>query len=410
MNSKPTHQQHPLLNTDHNEVHIGGKSVSEIKHILGDTPFYAYDRAMITERVTTLRAMLPDEIKLHYAIKANPFAPVVHHLANLVDGFDVASSQEMLIALQTGMLANEISFAGPGKSDDDLLAAIIAGVVLHIESKNELARAIDIANQQRLRANIALRINPAFELKSSGMKMAGGPKQFGIDEEQVADLLQSLDHQTINFKGFHIFAGSQNLNNEAIIEAQQNTFRLAATLCSLLPENPEYINIGGGLGIPYFPGEQSLPLSAIADNLSHLLEQYQAQLNGVDIVMELGRYFVAEAGVYVCQVVDVKHSRGENYLVCDGGLHHHLANSGNFGQVLRKNYPVAVANKLQQEKDQMYQVVGPLCTPLDIVASNLQAPDTSVGDLIAVMQSGAYGYSASPHDFLSQKQCQQILL
>lgn len=398
------------------ELCVGKTSLGQIEKLVSNTPFYAYDRQLIINRVTQLTHILPKKISLHYAIKANPYPSLVQLMARHVSGFDVASKKEMLLALQTGVPAEKISFAGPGKTTEDIEAAIIAGVILHVESAGEISKVKLAANQLKLKANIAIRVNPKFELKSSGMKMSGGSKPFGIDEEQIPQILMTLPLEHINLRGFHIFAGSQNLNADAIISAQQQTFSLAEQLVALTKEitkvKIDYINIGGGFGIPYFANDKPLDVSVIADSLQTLVKQYETLVSGLELVLELGRYLVAEAGIYVCKVIDKKISRGTTYLVCDGGLHHHLANSGNFGQVIRKNYPVVIGNKLNDTEQALEQVniVGPLCTPLDILADKITLPKASVGDYVVVFQSGAYGASASPKDFLSQPQVSEILL
>lgn len=409
---KPSHDSRPDFNTKDNELVIGSLTVREIEKLIGRTPFYAYDKSLIEQKINQLKAQLPSKISLHYAVKANPYPALVHHIKPLVSGFDVASKKEMLLALQTGMPAQEISFAGPGKTEDDISAAILAGITLHVESITEINRAINLGEELNKLPNIAIRVNPAFELKASGMKMAGGSKPFGIDEELLAELLQSLDYKKVNLRGFHIFAGSQNLKEEAIIETHQKTFALAQSLIELSPTKLDYVNIGGGLGIPYFPGEKRISITPISENLEQLLSQYQSSFDGIEIIMELGRYLVGEAGVYISKVVDIKESRGTQYAVCDGGLHHHLANSGNFGQVIRKNYPVAIGNKLTTDDiaHQQVTIVGPLCTPLDILADKMTLPKIEINDLVVVFQSGAYGASASPQDFLSQPSLSEILL
>ncbi len=396
------------------ELFVGNHPLSHLEKLVSNTPFYAYDRQLIINRVTQLRNSLPKEISLHYAIKANPFPSLVQLMSTQVSGFDVASKKEMLLAIQTGMPADKISFAGPGKTAEDIEAAIIAGVTLHVESVGEITKVELAAGQLSLKANIAIRVNPKFELKSSGMKMSGGAKPFGIDEEQVPQILKELNLAKINLRGFHIFAGSQNLNAEAIISAQQQTFMLAEELVSLSRKitkgKIDYLNIGGGFGVPYFANEKSLDVTAIVNNLQSLLEEHETLVDGLELILELGRYLVAEAGIYVSKVVDKKVSRGTNYLVCDGGLHHHLANSGNFGQVIRKNYPVAIGNKLKGDVQELVNIVGPLCTPLDILADKVMLPKAKMGDYVVVFQSGAYGATASPKDFLSQPQVSELLI
>jgi len=410
---KPVHADMPPFAIRNQQLTIGGKTLSQVEGLVGSTPFYAYDRTILSQTISTLKASLPANIKLHYAIKANPYAPLVHHIAKQVDGFDVASKNEMLLALQTGMPADEISFAGPGKTDNELKSAIIAGVTLHSESRGEIERTITLGKSLKITPNIAIRVNPAFELKTSGMKMSGGAKPFGIDEEQVVELLPTLNEQPINIRGFHIYAGSQNLNVDALKEAHQETLLLALKLIKNTPAKIDYINIGGGLGIPYFPGEKWLDVSTICQHLTQLLQSHQAQLKNIELVMELGRYIVGPCGIYVSKITDIKNSRGTQYGVCDGGLHHHLANSGNFGQVIRKNYPVVIGNKLNNTNEQQQKeitLVGPLCTPLDIIANQVSLPCAEINDYVVVFQSGAYGASASPQNFLSQSPLYEILL
>jgi len=408
---KKHHENMDQFQLEKNRLLIGGKSLSQIELLVSGTPYYAFDRQIITHTINKLTRKLPSKIKLHYAIKANPLPAIVHCIEPLVSGFDVASQNEMLLALQTGIKPDNISFAGPGKTNTDIQAAIIAGVTLHVESEHEIERITLNSKHLKKKANIAIRVNPLFELKASGMKMAGGSKPFGIDEELLPRLLKRLDYQTINFKGFHVFAGSQNLSNNAIIEMHNKTFELIQKLIILTPVSIEYINIGGGFGIPYFPGEKRLNLDIICNNLASLIES-SPNLSSIDLILELGRYLVGEAGVYITKVIDKKISRGETYLVCDGGLHHHLSNSGNFGQVIRKNYPVTIdkITPSDHSNQQTVNIVGPLCTPLDILAQQVLLPEAKVDDFIVIYQSGAYGASASPKDFLSQPHVKEILI
>ncbi|GGW62783.1 pyridoxal-dependent decarboxylase, exosortase A system-associated [Alishewanella tabrizica] len=406
----PQHEQMSQFSQEDNQLLVGGFNLNAISQLLDKRVFYAYDRQIIQQQVARFRQHIPGRIKLHYAVKANPYWPVVQFLKPLVDGFDVASQQEMLLAMQSGMPVSDISFAGPGKGDAELLSAIVAGVTLNVESAGELARICKLSQVAGQKPQVALRVNPAFELKASGMKMAGGAKPFGIDEEQVLQLLPAIADMPVKLRGFHIYCGSQNLKAEALIDAYQHTFALAAKLVAACPYRPDMINLGGGFGIPYFTGERRLDLAPVGESLASLLQQYQAELADIELVIELGRYLVAEAGVYACQVLDKKVSRGTTYLVCNGGLHHHLANSGNFGQVIRKNYPVAIGNKLTAAEQELVTIVGPLCTPLDILADKKLLPKAEVGDWVVVYQSGAYGPTASPQQFLGHPEVVEVLL
>jgi len=411
MSKKPKPQHVPMnqFSVENNMLLVGGVPLDKLALQVGQTPFYAYDRQLITDRVKYLRDSLPHDIHLHYAIKANPMPAVVQHFATLVDGFDLASAGEMKVALDTTMAREHISFAGPGKTNRELRQAIAADVVVNMESESEMRRISVIADELGITPKVAIRVNPDYDLKGSGMKMGGGPKQFGVDAERIPAMLKELSTLQLSFHGFHIFWGSQNLNTDAIMEAHEKTFELAIKLHEHAPQSAKLLNIGGGLGIPYFPGEKRLDLTPIGENLDKLLPNLKANLPDAEIVTELGRYMVGEAGIYVSQVIDIKESRGEKYVISDGGLHHHLAVSGNFGQVIRKNYPVAIGNKIKGETENL-NVVGPLCTPLDVLANKMELSKVDIGDYIVIYQSGAYGYTASPHNFLGHPEPVEILV
>jgi len=242
--------------------------------------------------------------------------------------------------------------------------------------------------------------------------MGGGAKQFGIDAEDAPRLLALCAQIGLTVLGFHIFSGSQSLKADAIIEAQAQTFSLAQQLAGQTRDPVRILNIGGGFGIPYFPGEAALDLAPIGAALDAALPRVKAALPEAQLSIELGRYLVGEAGVYVARVIDRKVSRGQVFLVTDGGLHHHLAASGNFGQVIRKNYPVAIGNRMSAAAGALEtaSVVGPLCTPLDLLAERMDLPQAQIGDLVVVFQSGAYGRSASPQGFLSHPDAPEVLV
>ena len=391
-------------------LHVGGIALTRLATRVGRTPFYAYDRRLLDQRVAELRKILPAEVKLHYAMKANPMPALVFHMAQLVDGLDVASGGELLVALDTGMAPREISFAGPAKKREELSQAVAAGVLVNVESIREIRILSEVSRDVALPARVAVRVNPDFELKLSGMKMGGGPKQFGIDAEVVPEALAEIGSLGLKFEGFHIYSGSQNLRPESICETQDKTLELAIRLASSAPAPVKILNMGGGFGIPYFPGDVPLDLAPVGANMKRIVATAMAALPHAELVIELGRYLVGEAGIYVCRVVDRKVSRGQVYLMVDGGLHHHLAASGNFGQVIRKNYPVAIGNRMLGETREIASIVGPLCTPLDLLADRMELAQAFPGDLVVVFQSGAYGPSASPKAFLSHPDCAEVLV
>ena len=406
----PTHAPMSQFPVAAGQLLVGGIPLERLAARVGQTPFYAYDRQLLTKRVADLREALPQTIKFHYAMKANPMPALVGVMAGLVDGIDVASGGELKIALDAGANPQEISFAGPGKRHSELRQAVAADVLVNIESFREVRELAEISTDLGVPARVAVRVNPDFELKGSGMKMGGGPKQFGVDAESVPELLAEIKHAELNFEGFHLFAGSQNLNAQAICDAQQKSYELALRLAADAPAPVRFLNLGGGFGIPYFPGEKRLDLAPIGANLERLSQRANVEMPIAQLVIELGRYFVGEAGVYVASVVDRKISRGQLFLVVDGGLNHHLSASGNFGQVIRKNYPVAIGNLMEAEHCVTASVVGPLCTPLDILADRMELSDAQPGDLFVIFQSGAYGASASPQGFLGHPSPMEVLV
>ena len=365
-----THPSIAAFRRESGGLAVGGIPIERLAERVGSTPFFAYDRGLVTARVERIRATLPPGIDLSYAIKANPMPAVVEHLSRLVDSLDVASANEMRTALDTPMPANRVSFAGPGKTPAELTQAIAAGVTIEMESQTELRRVAAIGDRLGIRPRVAVRVNPDFEVKGSGMRLGGGPQQFGVDSEQVPALLTELALTDIEFLGFHIFAGSQNLRADILCDAQRKTVALALRLAEAAPTPLRYLNIGGGFGIPYFERDEPLDLPAIGANLAELLHTtIRPNLGDVRVVVELGRYIVGESGVYVTRIIDRKQSRGRTFLVVDGGLHHQLAASGNFGQVIRRNYPVAIGNRMDEDPVEAVTIVGCLCTPLDFCSA-----------------------------------------
>ncbi len=392
------------------ELAIAGRKVSDLVAQAGSTPLFVYSLERVQARVAELRAALPQQVALHYAVKANPFKPLLEAMTGLVDGFDIASGGELEMVRAAGIDPARVSFAGPGKRDAELEAAIAAGATLNLESEGEARRALKIAEKLGQTPRLAIRVNPDFDLKGSGMKMGGGAKPFGIDAERVPTLVREVIASGAEFRGFHIFAGSQALDAEAIAETQSATLKLAARLARESGAALPKCNLGGGFGIPYFPGDTAVDLALVGEKLVNELLHLPPELSDTQFCIELGRYLVGEAGVYLTRIVDRKVSQGQVYLVTDGGLHHQLAASGNFGTVVRRNYPVAIASKFGAEPTEEASVVGCLCTPLDRLADNALFPPAEVGDLVAVFCAGAYGASASPAMFLGQGPAAELLV
>lgn len=389
---------------------VGGVPLQRLAQRAGQTPFYAYDRGLIRQRVAEVRAVLPEGVQLHYAIKANPMPALLSCLAPLVDGMDVASGRELSAALDAGCLPAHISFAGPGKREGELRQAVAAGALLHIESFREVELLARLSAEVGLPARVAVRVNPDFELRGAGMRMGGGAQVFGVDLEQVPSLLARVAQAGLQFEGFHVYAGSQVLKAELLADLIGRSLDMLLTLQSALPGPVQQVNLGGGWGIPYFPSEQPLDLAPVRAALLAAQQRLHSHWPTARLVVELGRFLVGEAGIYVARVLERKVSRGDVFLVTDGGLHHHLAATGNFGQVLRRNYPVALGNRLEASALEQVSVVGPLCTPLDVLAHKVTLPKADEGDLVVIFQSGAYGATASPQAFLGHPPCVEMLV
>ena len=388
---------------------IGGKRADALVAEAGDTPLFVYDAALVDAKIARFRAAFPG-VDLHYAMKANSYLPLLSHVGSKVDGVDLASGGELAMALEAGIDPEATSFAGPGKRDGDLEDAIAAGVTLNAESEGEVERALVIAGKLGRTARLAVRVNPDFEIKGSGMRMGGGAKPFGVDAARVPALVKRILAAGAEWRGFHIFAGSQALDPAALIEAQAATLALAAELAEAAGAPPPLVNLGGGFGIPYFHGEQALDVEAVGAALADALAVRAPILQDSRFAIELGRWLVGEAGVYLTRIVDRKVSHGKTFLVTDGGMQHQLAASGNFGLVVRRNYPATIASRFGAAPEEEVSIVGCLCTPLDRLADDVMAPTAEVGDMVAIFLAGAYGLSASPQAFLAQAPAREMLV
>ncbi len=386
---------------------IGGEDVEALVERAGDTPLFVYDFALVRARVAALRSALPVDVRLHYAMKANPLPALVTAMGGLVDGLDVASEGELRIAIAAH---DHVSFAGPGKRDRELETALRAGVTINLESEGEARRALMIADRLGCVPKLAVRVNPDFDLKGSGMRMGGGAKPFGIDADRVPDLVKAIVQAGADWRGFHIFAGSQALDAAAIADTQRQTVALAGQLADEAGLAPPLVNLGGGFGIPYFPNDKGLNLAHIGTELAISLDGKPDILTNTEFAIELGRYLVGECGVYLTRVIDRKISHGEVFLVTDGGLHHQLAASGNFGTVVKRNYPAAIASRFGSAIEETASIVGCLCTPLDRLADQIGVPKAESGDLVAIFMAGAYGASASPSRFLGHPESIELMV
>jgi diaminopimelate decarboxylase len=352
---------------------VDGIKITELIAQAGATPAFVYSSGMIRARVAALRAAMPEALALHYAVKANPFAPLLRLMSTLVDGFDIASGGELGMAREAGLDPSLISFAGPGKRDIELQAAIVQGVTLNLESAAEARRALTIAEKLGKTPRLAIRVNPDFDLRGSGMKMGGGAKPFGIDTDKVPALAREIVAAGAEWRGFHIFAGSQSLDGAAIAETQGQVLDLAVQLAQQADVPLPHLNIGGGLGIPISTAIAAGPCphwrgaGRTPEQPPRCAERHPDRDGN-------GPFPHRGGGVYLTTILDRKESHGDIFLVTDGGLHHQLAASGNFGTVVRRNYPVAIATRFDAEPEEEASVVGCLCTPLDRLADKGISP------------------------------------
>lgn len=374
------------------------------------TPLFVYDQATLEQQFDDLRSALPDIVDLYYSMKANPNSAIVSHFAACAAGVEIASAAEYEVARKAGVPVERILFAGPGKTEEELKYVLERGIGdLHVESSEELA-AIEALN---IPVNVSVRFNPAAQASGGAMRMGGKPSQFGFDEEQVPKIVDRVRASaTLNLHGLHMFAGTQLLDADVLISQWEHALKVTRRIAAHIGEPLKSVDLGGGLGIPYFSGETELDLTAVRTGAAALFGNLAADalFSGTRFILEPGRFLAGPAGVYVARVVSVKYSRGTRFVVLDGGMNHHLAASGNLGQVIKKDYPILNVSQPFDAPCEPAVVVGPLCTPLDTLGRSVSLPKTGQGDLIAILQSGAYGLSASPVGFLSHRLPSEVLI
>ena len=392
---------------------IGGVPVTSIVGQHG-TPIFIYDLAVLSKRLAQLRDVFPREFAIYYSVKANPHPAILAHCVRHGCGLEIASKGEYLRARQAGCNPGAIVFAGPGKSEAELALVLAKGIgEIHIESLVELERVTTICRRLGVRVSVALRINPKGEAQGGAMRMGGKPSQFGVDEEMVDDVVERiLQCPEVYFKGLHLFTGTQILDHTVLLTQYRKALDIARHIAAAIHRSPEIIDFGGGLGVPYFAYDRELDLAALREGLNDMMSEVRAdsRLSGARMMIEPGRFLVGEAGIYVMKVSDIKLSRGKKFIIVDGGMHHHLAASGNLGQTIKRNYPIALLNRMDDIMCEKVEVVGPLCTPLDTLGRELELPEVRIGDLIGVFQSGAYGLTASPTHFLSHPLPSEIIV
>ena len=377
------------------------------------TPFFLYSADAINSRINLIRESMDNLVKVFYAVKANPNLELLRAVRGVADGLDISSGGELEQAALAGFDMAKISFAGPAKTTEELTASIEKGIgCISIESTRELLECVDISKRIGIKANVVVRVNPEFLNRSFGMKMGGKPIQFGIDEEDLANILETIQNATdhLNFQGIHIYAGSQCIEAAGVVEGVENTLRIATEIESTTGLSCKTINLGGGFGVSHTKANTELDLQALSEQLLPVLRAFH-DVSPVEreIVFELGRYLTANAGIYVAKVIGSKESRGKTFIMVDGGLHHHLSAAGTFGTALRSNF---ILKNLSRPDAPMVRcsLAGPSCNPTDLLGINVELPRPEQGDLIAVLKSGSYGFTASPLLFLGRQTPAELII
>jgi diaminopimelate decarboxylase len=386
------------------ELSFGGVPVSTLAEKYG-TPSFLYNCGVFDKKLDQLRNALPKRFQICYSVKANPSPFVLRHFVSRGCGLEIASIGEFNRGLEAGCPPELMLFAGPGKTPFELEAVISSSIgEIHLESTTEATRVAAISKRLGIRTRVAVRVNPSGDAEGGAMRMGGRPTPFGMDEEVLDSALdQILCDEALEFRGIHLFAGTQILDAKLLVTQYSHGLAIARRVVNRTGVPIKRLDFGGGLGIPYFPHEKALDLDELRASLAAIFAEIECDpaFSGTEFLVEPGRFLVGEAGIYLARLNDIKLSRGKKFLVLDGGMNHHLAASGNLGQTIKRNYPVALVNKLNAGPEEAVDVVGPLCTPLDTLARNVTLPHAEIGDLFGVFQSGAYGLTASPTGFLS---------
>ena len=400
----------PLSN---DELVIGDVPISDIVAQF-QTPLFVYDQSVMDRKLVLLRHALPSSFHICYSVKANPNDAILDFFVTRGCGLEIASVGELTRALKAGCPPEHVLFAGPGKTKAELEFAVARNIgAIHVESLVEAERIDAICRRLAIRARVAVRVNPSVEGQGGAMRMGGKSAPFGIDEEKLDETLEYLLSQpTFEFRGIHLFTGTQILDHTVLLSQYRRGLDIARRVTTRTQTPLNTVDFGGGLGIRYFDSDLELDMAGLAEGLETMMTEVRedSSFSGTRFVVEPGRFLVGEAGVYVARVNDIKVSRGKKFLILDGGMNHHLAASGNLGQVLKKNFPITVVNKLDRRERERVDIVGPLCTPLDTLARDVDVPIANIGDLVGIFQSGAYALTASPVGFLSHPPPAEVLV
>ncbi len=389
---------------------IGNVPAEELVADAGGTPLFVYDNNIVGAQIASLRAAMPDGLALYYSVTANPYEPLLNFLGRYVEGFRIVSKGELDRLKRAELAGIPMTFAGPGKRDDELEAGIAAGATISVESEGEARRAILAGEKLGIRPKIAVRVNPPFTIEKGGVVMGARPSPFGVDPDRIPALVQGLIEAGVEWIGLHVFAGVQCLDDKALIDAHRAIVGCAGEIANALQMPIPELNLGGGFDVPCFEGEQPLDVYHLAKSLHDTLCNAPELLATTRLSLELGRWLVAEAGVYLSRVIDRTESCGQTFLTTDGGGHHLLRATGCLLERGHGNFPIAVANRFDAPRDEQVTVTGCLATPNDVFGDEVMLPHAEPGDLIAIFAAGAYGLSASPQHWESRPLAREMLV
>lgn len=379
------------------------------------TPAYVYSMHQICDRASALRGAFGDRFALSYAVKSNPNTTILERMQDCVKTLDISSIGEMHRAHRAGWASDKLSFTGPGKRPQEITDAIQHNVrEIVVESIQEAETVDAIARSMKKTQHVLIRINPIKMPRGFGVHMAGKPSQFGIDEEDLQSACAAiLRLPNIKVEGFHIFSGTQCLDADAIVDNYEIFIDIFKKSADMFGITPRKLIFGSGLGIPYYESDVPLDLNAIANRVNPLLDALLLtnKFQNTQLVLELGRYLVGEAGLFITSVIAKTHSRGRTICICDAGLNNHLAACGHLGTVIHRNYRMfKVSDSAPNATEDVVEIVGPLCTTIDTLGHNVTIKQLEVGDVIAIENSGAYGLTASPIHFISHGAAKEVLI
>ncbi len=379
--------------------------ITQAEKFAQNPSFYLYDGEAIAGQIEKLQRVMPKNVDLYYAMKANPHPAVLNFLTNLpyVKGVEIASTGELETALSS-YRPKHIIFTGPGKTLAQLQESIDAGIKqIHIESYLEAVRIETLATESPV--DVLMRVNAARSLEGANNQATGGPSKFGVDEEvmfEVAGKIQQLNN--INLQGLHFFSGSGVLDSQHLLAHFKYVFELSRRFEAEFG-SIDIIDLGGGFGIDYSGNGKELDIEHLGRGLNALVERYG--FSDKKLILELGRYLVGDSGFYVCEIVDIKVSQSKKHIITSGGMNHqHRPRSKGINHqtfVLPRNLPRLYIEQLSVHNE-VVDICGPLCTKDDVLAKKIQIESAEVGDLVVIAQSGAYGKSAAPCNFLSHPQ------